>query len=152
MKPEKHNTQHGTQFCSREKSSTIFPGVRCGQMSWRSFRKTLRRKTFQPNRGGRRRWEEEPEEPEMREEEKQERAATRKKLNHIHQSTGHGSKDALLEALKRRGCHQKVIEEAQKWKCTMREARKRMNPRRFAALESCHRRQKTADRCSHMGQ
>ena len=80
--------------------------------------------------------EDEMEETELSEEEKKERADIRKKLNHIHQSTGHGSKEALLEALRRRGCHEKVMEEAQRWRCTMCEARKRMDPRRFATLES----------------
>ena len=63
----------------------------------------------------------------MDEEEKLEREEIRKKINHIHQCTGHGSKEALLEALKRRGCQARVIEEAEKWKCTMCEARKRMD-------------------------
>ena len=71
----------------------------------------------------------------LNKEEKKERAIIRKKLSHIHQSTGHGSKKALLEALKRRGCHEKVMEEAQRWRYTIYEARKRMDPRRFATLQ-----------------
>lgn len=69
-------------------------------------------------------------------EEKQEREEIRKKIQQIHQSTGHGSLKALVEALEKRGSTPKVLEEARKFRCTICEARKRMDPRRFATLET----------------
>ena len=75
-------------------------------------------------------------EGEETEEEKKEREEIRRKIQHIHNSTGHGSMKNLVDALEKRGSHEKVIQEAKKWKCSICDARKKMDPRRFATLEA----------------
>ena len=58
------------------------------------------------------------------------------KLQYIHKNTGHGSHQALLRALERRGVSEKVLQVARKWSCPQCAVRKIKDPRRFATLET----------------
>ena len=57
-------------------------------------------------------------------------------VKHIHSNTGHGSMKNLLEALKRRGVSNAVLEVAKQFECPVCEERKRAAPRRPASLET----------------
>ena len=57
-------------------------------------------------------------------------------VKHIHSNTGHGSMKNLLEALKRRGVSDAVLEVARQFECPVCEERKRAAPRRPASLET----------------
>ena len=57
-------------------------------------------------------------------------------VKHIHSNTRHGSLKNLLEALKKRGMSEAVLEVAQQFKCPICEQRKSAAPRRPASLET----------------
>eukprot|EP00435_Cladocopium_sp_Y103_P023808 s2436_g5.t2 len=66
----------------------------------------------------------------------QEKAEILHQLHKIHRNTGHGSKENLIKALKDRGATPKVLQVAAEWTCDMCDKRKRMDPRKFATLET----------------
>lgn len=66
----------------------------------------------------------------------EERLEIEKKIQHIHQTTGHGSMKNLIHTLTQRGVQPKVIQVAKEWTCSICAHRKRTDPRRFAQLET----------------
>ena len=66
----------------------------------------------------------------------EEKKAIEAKIQHIHRTTGHGSMRNLVEALKRRGSSNKVIQIAKSWTCPTCAERKRQDPRRFSTLQT----------------
>lgn len=67
---------------------------------------------------------------------KEEKKTIEAKIQHIHRTTGHGSMRSLVEALKRRGSNNKVIQIAKSWTCPTCAERKRQDPRRFSTLHT----------------
>lgn len=65
----------------------------------------------------------------------EEKARILKLIRHIHGTTGHGSLDVLLRALKKRGVPPHVLEIAKSFSCPICQERKRAAPRRPATLE-----------------
>ena len=63
------------------------------------------------------------------------RAAINKKLYLLHAATGHGSVRHLIEALKRRGASEEVIQAAKEFKCSVCHEKQRVQPRHLASLE-----------------
>ena len=59
-----------------------------------------------------------------------------RKIQHIHKNTGHGSMKSLIAALEARGVADQVLQVARAWKCPACQERKRVDPRRFATLET----------------
>ena len=58
-----------------------------------------------------------------------------KKLYLLRSATGHSPKRYLIQSLKRRGAHPKIIQEAEKFRRTVCEETRRPQPRNFASLE-----------------
>ena len=58
-----------------------------------------------------------------------------KKLYLLHSATGHSPTKYLVQALRRRGVHKKIIEEAERFTCAVCAERARPQPRNVAALE-----------------
>lgn len=58
-----------------------------------------------------------------------------KLLKHIHSTTGHGSIDTLVDALRRRGVPDHVLAIARNFRCAICDERKRVAPSRLASLE-----------------
>ena len=65
----------------------------------------------------------------------EERRNIERKIQHIHQNTGHSSMKHLVQVLEKRGVHPKVLQVAKQWQCNICLHRKRMDPRRFVRLE-----------------
>ena len=59
----------------------------------------------------------------------------RRKLYLLHASTGHGPVRHLIQALRRRGVSQEIIQEAEKFECSVCKERGRPKPRPFSTLE-----------------
>ena len=68
--------------------------------------------------------------PEAKEEER-----IMKQLHLLHSATGHGSVATMLDALKRRGVSDKVMQVAQRFQCSACQERKKPPPRHLASLE-----------------
>ena len=66
---------------------------------------------------------------------KQEEARIMKQLHLLHSATGHGSVRTMVDALKRRGVSERVLEIAQRFQCSACQERKRPPPRNLASLE-----------------
>ena len=66
---------------------------------------------------------------------KRRRAAIEKKLYLLHAATGHGSVRHLIDALKRRGASEEVIQIAKEFKCSVCHEKQRVQPRHLASLE-----------------
>ena len=64
-----------------------------------------------------------------------EQARIMKQLHLLHSATGHGSVKTMVDALKRRGVSEKVLEVAQKFECSTCQERKRPPPRNLASLD-----------------
>ncbi|OLQ04719.1 Retrovirus-related Pol polyprotein from transposon TNT 1-94 [Symbiodinium microadriaticum] len=58
-----------------------------------------------------------------------------KQLYLLHSATGHGSVKTMIDALKRRGASQRVLDLASRFVCSACQERKRPPPRRLASLE-----------------
>ena len=58
-----------------------------------------------------------------------------KKFYLVRSATGHSPKRYLIQSLKGRGAHPKIIQEAEKFRCTVCEETCRPQPRNFASLE-----------------
>ena len=58
-----------------------------------------------------------------------------KQLYLLHSATGHGSVKTMIDALKRRGASQRVLDIASRFVCSACQERKRPPPRRLASLE-----------------
>jgi hypothetical protein len=58
-----------------------------------------------------------------------------RKLYLLHSATGHSPIRYLVQSLKRRGVHPKIIQEAEKFRCTVCEEKCRPQPRNLASLE-----------------
>ena len=63
------------------------------------------------------------------------RAAINKKLYLLHAATGHGSIRHLVDALKRRGASEEVIQAAKEFRCSVCHEKQRVQPRHLASLE-----------------
>ena len=63
------------------------------------------------------------------------KAAIQKKLYLLHAATGHGSVRHLVDALKRRGASNEVLQAAKEFKCSICHERQRIQPRHLASLE-----------------
>ena len=74
-----------------------------------------------------------PKERESEREKRRERI--RKQLYLLHSATGHGSKRVLLDALKRRGTSEEVLQLAREFRCSVCEERQQIHPRHLASLE-----------------
>ena len=59
----------------------------------------------------------------------------RRKLYLLHAATGHGPVNHLIQALRRRGVSQEVMNEAKKFKCSVCEERRKVQPRPLSTLE-----------------
>ena len=64
----------------------------------------------------------------------EERRKAQRDISLIHASTGHGSKQVLVQALKSRNVHPEVLELANQFRCSSCEERKRPDPRLQATL------------------
>ena len=65
----------------------------------------------------------------------QRKARMNKQLYLLHAATGHGSMRHLLEALKRRGASEEVLQAAREFKCSVCHEKRRVQPRHLASLE-----------------
>ena len=68
-------------------------------------------------------------------EEREKREKIRKQLYLLHSATGHCSKKHLVDALKRRGASKEVLEEAERFTCSVRAERSKVSSRHVASLE-----------------
>ena len=76
-----------------------------------------------------------PKERERESEREKRRERIRKQLYLLHSATGHGSKRVLLDALKRRGTSEEVLQLAREFRCSVCEERQQIHPRHLASLE-----------------
>ena len=67
--------------------------------------------------------------------EREKREKIRKQLYLLHSATGHGSKKHLVEALRRRGASKEVLEEAERFTCSVCAERSKVTSRHVASLE-----------------
>ena len=63
------------------------------------------------------------------------RAEIQKKLQLLHSATGHGPVRHLIQALRRRGVHRSVLEEAERFVCSICKERERPKPRPKSSFE-----------------
>ena len=63
------------------------------------------------------------------------RAEIQKKLQLLHSATGHGPVKHLIQALRRRGVHRSVLEEAERFECAVCKERQRPKPRPKSSFE-----------------
>eukprot|EP00435_Cladocopium_sp_Y103_P048422 s1300_g14.t1 len=63
------------------------------------------------------------------------RAEIQKKLHLLHSATGHGPVRHMIQALRRRGVHKTVLEEAERFECSVCKERQRPKPRPRSSFE-----------------
>ena len=66
---------------------------------------------------------------------RQRRAKIDKQIYLLHAATGHGSMRHLIDALKRRGASEEVLQAAREFKCSVCHEKQRVQPRHLASLE-----------------